>query len=257
MRNSGINGYNILKFEEAGGNMQIREGWVNNRGISVHFLESYGGEEGYTPLFICPGLSEPAEDYINLMHSLAPRKCIAMSFRGRGRSDCPVKGYSLEEHESDIEAVVKHLGMKDFCLMGYSRGVSYTLAYAIKNNASLKGLIIEEYPPVHKKMSDGWAEELYKAYPGYRLDRRAAIGIERESVQIDFSSSLHIINCPVLVMKGMKDSSQLTGESADLYLNSIANCRVMTFENAGHDIQTDDFKSFLEAVKAFLDLVDK
>ncbi|HWQ30762.1 MAG TPA: alpha/beta hydrolase, partial [Negativicutes bacterium] len=220
-------------------------------------LESCEGEEGYTPLFICPGLSEPAEDYINLMHSLAPRKCIAMSFRGRGRSDCPAKGYSLEEHESDIEAVVRHLEIKDFCLMGYSRGVSYTLAYGIKNNPLLKGLIIEEYPPVHKKMSEGWAEELYKAYPDYRLNRRAAIGIQQESVQVDFSSSLQRISCPVLVMRGMQDSSQLTGEAAAIYSDNLADCKVMTFENAGHDIQTDDFRSFLEAIKAFLVLVDK
>lgn len=237
--------------------MQIKEGWVNNKGISIHYLESCDVDEGYTPLFICPGLSEPAEDYINLMHSLAPRKCIAMSFRGRGRSDCPTKGYSLEEHESDIEAVVNHLRMKDFCLMGYSRGVSYALGYGIKNNALLKGLIIEEYPPVHKKMSDGWAEELYKAYPDYRLGCRAAIGIEQESVQVDFSPSLYMINCPVMVMRGMKDSSQLTREAAAIYSNQIADCRVMTFENAGHDIQTDDFKSFLEVVKSFLELVDK
>lgn len=236
--------------------MQIREGWVNNNGISIHYLESEG-EGDYTPLFICPGLSEPAEDYIRLMHSLAPRKCIAMSFRGRGRSGCPTEGYSLEEHESDIEAVVSHLGMKNFCLMGYSRGVSYTLAYGIRNNALLKGLIIEEYPPVHKKMSDGWAEELYKAYPDYRLDCRAAFGIQRESVQVDFSSSLHLLKCPVLIMRGMQDSSQLTGEDAETYAKNIANCRVITFENAGHDIQTDDPDSFLEAVKTFLSLLDK
>lgn len=43
--------------------------------------------------------------------------------------------------------------------MARSRGVSYALGYSILNSSLLKGMIIEEYPPVHKKMPEGWAEE--------------------------------------------------------------------------------------------------
>jgi len=237
--------------------MLIKEGWVDNNGVLIHYLESFEVDESLTPLFICPGLSEPAEDYINLMQSLSPRKCIVLSFRGRGRSNCPARGYSLEAHVSDIEAVINQIELKEFYLMGYSRGVSYTLDYAIRNNNMIKGLIIEEYPPLHKKMDDGWAEDIYKAIPDYRLKYNAAIGIERESVQIDFSNLLHLIKCPSLIMRGMKDSSLLTDKTTEVYSSNIEDCEVKTFINAGHDIQTDDYKGYLDAIRDFLSLADK
>ncbi|HYF81860.1 MAG TPA: alpha/beta hydrolase [Clostridia bacterium] len=237
--------------------MIIREGWVDNKGVMIHYLESYESEGNLTPLFICSGLSESAEDYTNLMHVLAPRRCIVLSFRGRGKSDCPENGYSLEDHVSDIESVIIHLGLENFYLLGYSRGVSYTIDYAIHNNMKIKGLIIEEYPALHKKMTEGWADGFFNVFPDTNIKYAAILGIERESKQVDFSNLLHVIECPTLVMRGMKDSSQLTDEAVEVYLNNISNCRVEVFENAGHRILVDDFDRFIETINTFLSLLDE
>ncbi len=237
--------------------MSIREGWADNKGVAIHFIDSYEDNDTHIPLFICPGLSESAEDYNNLQGLLAPRRCIAMSFRGRGRSDCPEQGYSLEDHAGDIEAVINHLKLKEFFLLGYSRGASYTIDYAIRNNRLIRGLIIAEYPALHKKMYDGWAEELLRTYPDTRLKYKAAIGIERESRDVDFSNLLYKLDCPTLIMRGMKDSSLLSEEAAEIYLKCISKCRIETFENAGHDIQTDDFESYIKSIKGFIDGLDQ
>lgn len=237
--------------------MSIKEDWVDNRGVKIHYLDSCNGQDDITPLFICPGLSESAEDYTKLMHHLAPRRCIAITFRGRGKSGCPEHGYSLEDHVSDIEAVVNHLGLESFYLMGYSRGVSYTLGYATANYNRLRGLIIEEYPALHKKMYNGWARELLEAFPNTGLKHAGALGIELESVQVDFSSQLQRIKCPALIMRGMRESSLLTDEAVEVYLNNISKCRVVNFEKAGHDIQTDDTVNFQSTIKTFLCTLDE
>ncbi|MBT2760598.1 alpha/beta hydrolase, partial [Paenibacillus sp. ISL-20] len=82
-----------------------------------------------TPLLICPGLSETAEEYQDLLEYLMPRRCIVLSFRGRGQSGTPPNGYDLKDHVTDIESVVKSTGITPFHLYAFSRGVSYALEY--------------------------------------------------------------------------------------------------------------------------------
>ncbi|HYE11535.1 MAG TPA: alpha/beta hydrolase [Patescibacteria group bacterium] len=237
--------------------MLIKEDWIDNKGVMIHYLDSNEIEGNLAPIFICPGLSESAEDYTNLIHMLASRRCIVISFRGRGKSDCPDHGYSLEDHERDIEAVVNHLGLKDFYLMGNSRGVSYTIDYATRNNKIIKGLIIVDYPALHKKMAEGWADGFFRAFPNTRIKYAAILGIERESREIDFNNLLHLIECPTLVMRGVKDSSLLTDEAVVVYLNNISKCRVAIFEKAGHRILIDDFEGSVETINTFLRLLDE
>ncbi|MBN6189026.1 hypothetical protein JQN58_19410 [Aneurinibacillus sp. BA2021] len=72
----------------------MREGWANNQHVRLHYVE-HGIEKNEQPaLVICPGLSEPAENYLPLLTALTDRRGIALSFRGRGKSDAPDTGYS-------------------------------------------------------------------------------------------------------------------------------------------------------------------
>ena len=121
--------------------MEFKNGWVDNNGTNIHFIDSNFDTNQDLPFVIIPGLSESAEDYIPLLKILFPRRCIALTLRGRGNSDAPQKGYTLEDHISDIEAVIKHLELNAFILMGFSRGVSYTLGYTLTNSDSIKGLM--------------------------------------------------------------------------------------------------------------------
>jgi len=40
-----------------------------------------------------------------LLEYLLPRRCVALSFRGRGNSDTPTNGYDLQDHILDIKSV--------------------------------------------------------------------------------------------------------------------------------------------------------
>ncbi|MCB2191392.1 MAG: alpha/beta hydrolase [Deltaproteobacteria bacterium] len=57
-------------------------------------------------------------------------RVLAMDLRGRGLSDKPATGYSLEKHCADIAAVIHGLGLSRISYMGHSLGAYVGLAFA-------------------------------------------------------------------------------------------------------------------------------
>ncbi len=238
--------------------MKFTENWVNNKGINIHYIDNEIKDSNKSTILVCPGLSESAQDYEKLMSNLGYRRCIALSFRGRGKSDSPTKGYTLKDHVSDIVSVVDKLRIKDFYLLGYSRGASYALSYAISKSESLKGLIIGEYPAKHKKMYNGWAKEqmdFYKTHCGsISIKYEVLQGIENESDKVDFKQYLNKINCPFLLLKGELEESLVSEEDILEYVNNIGSksIRIEKFESAGHAIIAEDFEKIIRVINEFL-----
>jgi pimeloyl-ACP methyl ester carboxylesterase len=59
-------------------------------------------------------------------------RVLAMDLRGRGLSDKPPRGYSIESHCNDIRAVLKDLGLKQAVLMGHSLGAFISIVFAAR-----------------------------------------------------------------------------------------------------------------------------
>ncbi|QOR64797.1 alpha/beta hydrolase [Cytobacillus suaedae] len=233
------------------------ENWVEDVDVKIHYIDSNPTNLLETPLLICPGLSEPAENYTEVMSLLQPRRCITFANRGRGKSSSPVTGYSLEHHVRDIEVVVKELKLENFFLLGYSRGVSYALGYAVKHSNSLKGLILAEYPAEHKEMPFGWAEDYLNTYWGNTLgsnlmEQQVVMGIEKESKKVDFRNSLVSINCPTLIMRGVLEESLLSEAEANLYLDRLNKAKLEEFLKSGHTLKESETEKFVNSIKEFL-----
>ncbi len=111
--------------------MPMKSMKANNDGVMLHYLDS-ATSSSLVPVLICPGLSETAEEYSDMIEYLSPRRCIVLSFRGRGQSDTPASGYNLADHVADIECVVKAADLNRFHLFSYSRGVSYALGTYVR-----------------------------------------------------------------------------------------------------------------------------
>ncbi len=109
----------------------IRERWVDNLGVRLHYIQSNpDAPETLVPLVYIHGAYGTAEGFLPEMEALSPRRCLSVSLRGRGKSDAPEAGYSFDHHISDIKALVNHLNLRRFCLMGWSVGVAYSIGYA-------------------------------------------------------------------------------------------------------------------------------
>lgn len=88
--------------------------------------------EGKGKQILCVhGLTANCRCWDLLASSLAPRhKVLAMDLRGRGLSDSPPSGYSVENHCADIVALLDDQGMERPVLMGHSLGAFISLVFA-------------------------------------------------------------------------------------------------------------------------------
>lgn len=242
--------------------MEYIEGFANNKGVNIYYIDNGVKDSKKTPLLICPGLSECTKDYIKLINKITDRRCVALSFRGRGISDSPNTGYTLENHIEDIKVVIKQLDLKEFCILGISRGVSYELGYSVLNPDTLKGIIISEYPPQHKEMSRGWAEESIEIYnchcDSVSISDEVLKKIEEESEQVDFREDLKKITCPSLILKGKLENSLLSNEDIVDYINNLSSQSILIkrFDNVGHNIQSEEFEQLARSVEEFLISID-
>lgn len=239
--------------------MIYRDSWVDNNGINIHFVETNANLKEDPPLVIIPGLLESAEDYLSVIENLSPRHCIIITLRGRGKSDTPEAGYSLDDHISDIEAVVKHLELKDFILFGYSRSVSYVLGYSLKNKHLVKGLMIGDYPAVHTQLPQGWVE-FFSSLPPWRgkpLSQRmsptALHGIQKESSLVKFWDDLSSIECPVLIIRAGKHGAALSLEAGEQYLEKMPQAKLVVFEESDHNIYEPSLDTFIQTIDSFME----
>jgi pimeloyl-ACP methyl ester carboxylesterase len=135
----------------------ITGGVAPNGAVRLHYLDAHADGSSGLPIVIVPGLAETAEDYTGLMRRLAPRRCVAISLRGRGRSDTPASGYTLDDHADDVLAVVRHLGLPRPVLVAFSRGVPYAIRCAARRPGCVAGLALGDYAAVHTRLPQEWA----------------------------------------------------------------------------------------------------
>ena len=89
------------------------------------------------------GLTANLHCYQLLAQALAGQnRVLAMDIRGRGLSDKPATGYSLETHCQDIAAVIKGLGLSRISLMGHSLGAYICLAFAANYPQMMDKLVL-------------------------------------------------------------------------------------------------------------------
>lgn len=234
--------------------------YVQNGSVSLHVLETGEAGQGGPSLLIVGGIWESAERAIPLLTALSGH-AVAFSFRGRGNSSTPEAGYGLNDHLSDIETVVKHCGLDDYWVLGFSRGGGYTLAWGLENQQHMRGLIVVDQPPVHEALSSQkvkfWKNLVYQEVPVTEYMRiRAFEGLGKEAKEISFLSRLPELNIPVTVFVGRNNNSRiksdLTDSMLDEYIKLIPSCKIVVFHHSGHMIPDEEREKYIEEVRLVL-----
>ncbi len=97
-------------------------------GVSIQVAQ-WPGEGG--PVLAVHGLTANSRCFDTYARALSPpHRFLALDLRGRGLSDKPASGYSLEHHVQDIAAVLADLGIAKTALLGHSLGAYIGLAFA-------------------------------------------------------------------------------------------------------------------------------
>lgn len=101
----------------------------------------------------------------------------AVDLRGRGGSDKPSEGYSLDHHLQDIRCLMDNLGLDRAVMMGHSLGAFISLAFAAQYPDRVEGLVLVDGGG---KLSE---EQLNRVFEGIRpaLERLGKIFPSREA----------------------------------------------------------------------------
>lgn len=124
-----------------------REGWFASDGLRLHYVE--WGAPSAPALVALHGLRSFAYTWEPVALPLADRfRVVAPDQRGRGLSDWdPQRRYHAAEYVRDLEALVDHLGLERFVLIGHSMGGANAFIYAAKHAHRVAGLVIEDMGP--------------------------------------------------------------------------------------------------------------
>ena len=200
--------------------MEWIDQWAYNENVRINYLESRTHDERLMPLLYIPGALNDAEQALGMLNGFYPRKWVAVSLRGRGKSEAPQSGYSLDDHASDIEAAVKASGLAEYYLMAHSLGVPYAIRFAARH-PGVKGLIIGDYPAKYPAIPKSWVERM-RERPYMAGKEHMVRGIQKESQQIDLYEELAAIKIPVLVIKGTLEDVMLKDADLQRYKKEFA-----------------------------------
>ena len=135
--------------------------------------------EGKGKQILCVhGLTANCRCWDLIASSLAPQhKIMAMDLRGRGLSDSPPSGYSVENHCRDILALMDDQNLERPVLMGHSLGAFISLVFAAKHPHRVERLILVDGGG---KLSDA---QMAKVFAGIKpsLDRLGKVFPDFES----------------------------------------------------------------------------
>jgi pimeloyl-ACP methyl ester carboxylesterase len=100
--------------------------------------------EGKGKQILCVhGITANSRFWDCLASALSPHhRVIAMDLRGRGLSDKPPTGYSIQHHCKDILALMNDQGLKRPVLMGHSLGAFISLVFAAQSPQRVDRLIL-------------------------------------------------------------------------------------------------------------------
>jgi pimeloyl-ACP methyl ester carboxylesterase len=124
-------------------------------GLKLHALEAGPRGAHVLPVICLPGLARSNEDFRELVEALAfdaqhPRYVLALSSRGRGKSDRDPKpeNYSVPVELNDLLAVLAQTRIERAVFVGTSRGGILTMALTAAKPQVIAGAVLNDIGPV-------------------------------------------------------------------------------------------------------------
>jgi len=247
---------------------------LNRDGVNIHY-EVYGSG---SPLILTHGYSSTSAMWQGQIDTLSKHhKLVLWDMRGHGLSDYPddPASYSEALTVGDIAALLDTIGADKAIVGGLSLGGYMSLAFHRAHPERVRALLIIDTGPGFKKddAREVWnkrARDTGDRFEREGLDVLKSLSAERASVthrnakglalaargmlaQRDARviESLPDIKVPSLVVVGADDTPFLA--ASDYMAAKIPGARKVVIPNAGHAVNIDQPRAFIDAVLPFLD----
>ena len=259
---------------------------VNVNDISLYYEESGEGE----PLLFLHGLGTDGRSWEYQRDFFAEQfRVIVVDVRGHSRSAQPPGPYSVSQFAADIFALLDHLQIDQFHLVGLSMGGMIGFQMAVDQPKRCKSLTIVNSGPelVPRTLKERWqilqrrlvlnfsSMEKIGEFIGERLfpepeqaeykelfvqqmrenDPQAYKAATNALIGWSVRSKLNRIQCPVLVISGDMDYTPVATKEA--YVRELPTARLQVIHNSRHGTPIDQPEAFNTAVLQFLRTVSE
>ena len=140
--------------------------WKQERVPGEVELAIWRAGEGPDPIICLHGITAQHRAFNAVARYLeASRGPVGVDLRGRGDSDKPESGYSLEAHAADVVRVLDHLGLESAVLAGHSMGAFVALKTALLFPDRVRAIVLLDggWPRVESPPRDMTEEEKQEA----------------------------------------------------------------------------------------------
>jgi pimeloyl-ACP methyl ester carboxylesterase len=257
---------------------------VNLESISLYY-EAYGTGE---PLLFLHGLGTDGRSWEYQRDPFAEQyRVILVDVRGHGRSAKPPGPYSVPQFANDMFALLDHLQIDQFHLVGLSMGGMIGFQMAVDQPARFKSLTIVNSGP--ELVAQNWKErwqivqrrlvlnfssmEKIGKFIGERLfpepqqaeylglfvqqmrenDPKAYKAATNALIGWSVRAKLACVQCPVLVISGDMDYTPVANKEA--YVREMPTARLQVISNSRHGTPIDQPAAFNTAVLHFLQTI--
>lgn len=132
--------------EEKGDNRHPASLRFEANGISFHYLD--WGEGSPRHLVLLHGLSSQAHTWDQFAEETSGSfRVIAPDLRGHGESSHAEDGYTLNRFARDVKALVRHLNLPAFDLVGHSLGAMIAVRFTAEHPALVNRLVLVDGGP--------------------------------------------------------------------------------------------------------------
>src|ERR1700722_20362826 len=114
--------------------------YADNKGTKI-FYDTYG--QGTPIVFLHPGNTNGYIWYYQVFPFARTNQVIVVDHRGHGRSDKPKTGYSIQEHASDVAAVMDAAKIDKAVIVGNSIGGVIAMQFCLARPERVLGLVIQ------------------------------------------------------------------------------------------------------------------
>lgn len=244
------------------------ESFTTRSGVRIRYLSNRPADSTDTgsvgaglPLLFSPGLSDFADDYSEVLELFLPRRMIVVEVRGRGGSEAPEAGYHVDDHMSDLAAVLAEEGIERFHLMTFSRGTSWGLELALTQSDRVASLSIGDYWAVEVAMPDDFADRMlatrWRGRPiAERIQPHVLTGLGQQSQARALWPLLGDLPFPLLVAVGTEPGRLVDDDGIALYREARPDVEIAVIPGAAHDLFRPDRLAYPRAVLDFIDRHD-
>jgi pimeloyl-ACP methyl ester carboxylesterase len=236
----------------------VNSRFTDNGDARIHYLDS-GGDDRGAPIVFVPGMTDIADDYIEVM-PLFGRRTLVVELRGHGKSGAPVSGYDLTTLSGDVGAVIDAVTDGPIHMVTFSRGTSYAIAWALDRPNRVLSLAIGDYVPEEKVLPNDVSRFLldgrWRGSPvSERINGDAGIKTFQAAKDRSFWEALARLQLPLLVIRS--GNSILVGEQEwARYKRLFPHARLVEFNDSPHDIFRPDRGRYPRLVNEHVDRAD-